>query len=93
MQLDGIGNLYQKLEALKKKLTEEGCFDKANKKSIPNFPKKNCSFRPASTGAAIRDIHSTINSRFPLAEQIQISTLVQGEKAKDDIIEKIEYAI
>ncbi len=41
---------------------------------------------------AIRDIHSTINSRFPLAEQIQISTLVQGEKAKDDIIEKIEYA-
>ncbi|MGH2257665.1 exodeoxyribonuclease VII large subunit, partial [Enterococcus faecalis] len=23
MQLDGIGNLYQKLEALKKKLTEE----------------------------------------------------------------------
>ncbi|PAI77029.1 hypothetical protein APW76_03000 [Staphylococcus aureus] len=46
----------------------------------------------ASTGAAIRDIHSTINSRFPLAEQIQISTLVQGEKAKDDIIEKIEYA-
>ncbi len=40
MQLDGIGNLYQKLEALKKKLTEEGCFDKANKKSIPKFPKK-----------------------------------------------------
>ncbi len=28
MQFDGIGNLYQKLEALKKKLTEEGCFDK-----------------------------------------------------------------
>ncbi len=41
MQLDGIGNLYQKLEALKKKLTEEGCFDKANKKSIPtSFLKK-----------------------------------------------------
>ncbi|SUK94628.1 Exodeoxyribonuclease VII large subunit [Staphylococcus aureus] len=91
MQLDGIGNLYQKLEALKKKLTEEGCFDKANKKSIPKFPKK-IAVLTASTGAAIRDIHSTINSRFPLAEQIQISTLVQGEKAKDDIIEKIEYA-
>lgn len=47
----------------------------------------------ASTGAAIRDIHSTINSRFPLAEQIQISTLVQGEKAKDDIIEKLNMQI
>ena len=44
MQLDGIGNLYQKLEALKKKLTEEGCFDKANKKSIPKFPKKKLQF-------------------------------------------------
>ncbi|EHJ08590.1 exodeoxyribonuclease VII large subunit, partial [Staphylococcus simiae CCM 7213 = CCUG 51256] len=30
----------------------------------------------------------TINSRFPLVEQIQINTLVQGEKAKDDIIRK-----
>ncbi len=36
--------------------------------------------------------HSTINSGFSISEQIQISTLVQGEKAKDDIIEKIEYA-
>ena len=49
MQLDGIGNLYQKLEALKKKLTEEGCFDKANKKSIPKFPKK-IAVLTASTG-------------------------------------------
>lgn len=40
----------------------------------------------ASTGAAIRDIHSTINSRFPLAEQIQISTLVQGEKQKTTLL-------
>lgn len=91
MQLDGIGNLYQKLEALKKKLAKEGYFDNSNKKSIPKFPKK-IAVLTASTGAAIRDIHSTINSRFPLVEQIQISTLVQGEKAKEDIIEKIEYA-
>ena len=40
----------------------------------------------ASTGAAIRDIQSTINSRYPLAEKIQISTLVQGTQAKEDII-------
>ncbi len=91
MQLDGIGNLYQKLEELKKKLSKEGYFDNSNKKSIPKFPKK-IAVLTASTGAAIRDIHSTINSRYPLVEQVQISTLVQGQQAKEDIIEKIKYA-
>ncbi|MCG2352047.1 exodeoxyribonuclease VII large subunit [Staphylococcus epidermidis] len=91
MQLDGIGNLYQKLELLKKKLKKEGYFDESNKKLIPKYPKK-IAVLTASTGAAIRDIHSTINNRYPLVEQIQISTLVQGTQARQDIIEKIQYA-
>lgn len=91
MQLDGIGNLYQKLELLKKKLKKEGYFNQSNKKLIPKYPKK-IAVLTASTGAAIRDIHSTINNRYPLVEQIQISTLVQGTQARQDIIEKIQYA-
>ena len=91
MQLDGIGNLYQKLELLKKKLKKEGYFNESNKKLIPKYPKK-IAVLTASTGAAIRDIHSTINNRYPLVEQIQISTLVQGTQARQDIIEKIQYA-
>ena len=91
MQLDGIGNLYQKLELLKKKLKKEGYFDQSNKKLIPKYPKK-IAVLTASTGAAIRDIHTTINNRYPLVEQIQISTLVQGTQARQDIIEKIQYA-
>lgn len=91
MHLDGVGNLYQRLEALKKDLTKQGLFNMEHKKPIPKFPKK-IAVLTASTGAAIRDIHSTINSRFPLVEQIQISTLVQGEQAKKDIVEKLEYA-
>ena len=91
MQLDGIGNLYQKLELLKKKLKKEGYFDQSNKKLISKYPKK-IAVLTASTGAAIRDIHSTINNRYPLVEQIQISTLVQGTQARQDIIEKIQYA-
>lgn len=91
IQLDGIGNLYQKLELLKKKLKKEGYFNQSNKKLIPKYPKK-IAVLTASTGAAIRDIHSTINNRYPLVEQIQISTLVQGTQARQDIIEKIQYA-
>lgn len=91
MQLDGIGNLYQKLEQLKKKLTKDGFFNQELNKAIPKFPKK-IAVLTAGTGAAIRDIHSTINSRYPLVEQIQLNTLVQGEQAKNDIIEKIKQA-
>lgn len=91
MQIDGIGNLYQKLEALKKKLTQAGYFNQEHKKTIPKFPKK-IAVLTAGTGAAIRDIHSTINSRYPLVEQVQINTLVQGEQSKQDIIEKLQYA-
>ncbi|RIM09397.1 exodeoxyribonuclease VII large subunit, partial [Staphylococcus cohnii] len=29
---------------------------------------------------------------YPLAEQVQINTLVQGEQAKNDIVEKIQQA-
>ena len=40
MHIDGIGNLYQKLEQLKKKLTKDGYFDSNHKKLIPKFPQK-----------------------------------------------------
>ncbi|WP_419795559.1 exodeoxyribonuclease VII large subunit [Staphylococcus equorum] len=91
MHIDGVGNLYQKLEQLKKKLTKDGFFDQNHKKLIAKFPKK-IAVLTAGTGAAIRDIHTTINSRYPLAEQVQINTLVQGEQAKNDIVEKIQQA-
>lgn len=91
MQLDGVGNLYQKLEQLKKKLTKEGYFNQEYKKPIPKYPKK-IAVLTAGTGAAIRDIHSTINSRYPLVEQIQLNTLVQGAQAEKDIIDKIQQA-
>ncbi|MEB7847580.1 exodeoxyribonuclease VII large subunit [Staphylococcus equorum] len=91
MHIDGVGNLYQKLEQLKKKLTKDGFFDQNHKKLIPKFPQK-IAVLTAGTGAAIRDIHATINSRYPLAEQVQINTLVQGEQAKNDIVEKIQQA-
>lgn len=91
MQLDGVGNLYQKFEQLKNKLMKEGYFDPAHKKPIPKYPQK-IAILTASTGAAIRDIQNTLNSRYPLAEQIKISTLVQGAQAKADIIEKLQSA-
>ena len=91
MQLDGVGLLYEKFEALKKELSEKGYFDQEHKLSIPKYPKK-IAVLTASTGAAIRDICSTLDKRYPLAEQVLMSTLVQGKGAKDNIINNIKEA-
>ena len=82
---DGIGNLYVEFEKLKKKLGKRGYFDEKHKKPIPKFPKR-IGVITASTGAAIRDIITTINRRYRLAEIILIPTLVQGERAGEDIV-------
>ena len=88
---DGVGNLYIAFEQLKKKLQAEGLFDKAHKKTIPKIPKR-VGIVTASTGAAIRDIMTTIKRRFPICETILFPTLVQGENAKDDIVRNIKRA-
>lgn len=88
---DGVGNLYIAFEQLKKKLQAEGLFDEALKKPIPRIPKR-VGIVTASTGAAIRDIMTTIKRRFPICETILFPTLVQGENAKDDIVRNIKRA-
>lgn len=91
MMEDGVGNLYVAFEQLKKKLASEGLFDDRYKKTIPKIPER-VGVITASTGAAIRDIISTINRRFPLTEVILLPSLVQGEGAKEDIVRQIKKA-
>ena len=88
---DGVGNLYIAFEKLKKKLQAEGLFDPKYKKELPKIPSR-IGIVTASTGAAIKDILSTINRRFPICETILFPSLVQGENAKEDIVEKIKQA-
>ena len=91
MDLDGIGNLYVLYEKLKKKLQEEGLFDPEHKQKIKRVPRK-IGVITAPTGAAVRDIISTINRRFPMTEIYLFPTLVQGESAKENIVRMIELA-
>ena len=91
MEQDGIGNLYVEFERLKKKLNQEGLFNQEHKKPIPKFPRK-IGIVTAPTGAAIKDILSTIARRFPLCETILFPSLVQGVMAKEDIVKNIKKA-
>ena len=91
MMEDGIGNLHIAFEQLKKKLESEGLFDQKYKKQIPLFPMK-VGIITAPTGAAVKDILSTIKRRFPVCQTILFPCLVQGEAAKDDIVKKLDIA-
>ena len=91
MMEDGVGNLYALYEKLKKELEKEGLFDQLHKKSIPKIPSK-IGVVTASTGAAIKDIISTINRRYPLCEVILFPSLVQGKDAAPDIVKNIKLA-
>ena len=91
MESDGLGNLYLMYEALKKELAEKGLFDAGHKKQIPKYPHR-IGIVTAPTGAAIKDILSTIKRRYPICETIIFPCLVQGELAKDDIVKAINEA-
>ena len=87
----GKGNLYIAFEQLKKELREAGYFDESLKKPIPKFPRK-IGVVTASTGAAIRDIVTTIKRRWPLCEIILFPSLVQGSQAPRNIVDQILLA-
>ena len=91
MKEDGIGNLYLLFEELKRRLQKEGLFSPEHKKKLPRIPKK-VGVITAATGAAVKDIISTINRRFPLTEIILFPTLVQGVGAKENIVKMINEA-
>ena len=91
MEMDGIGNLYLEFEKLKKKLASEGLFNPEHKKPIPKYP-KTIGIITAPTGAAIRDILSTIKRRFPIAKTILFPALVQGEGAKESVTRQLKKA-
>lgn len=91
MQPDGIGELYLAFEQLKKKLAAEGLFKEQWKQPIPTFPKK-IGIITASTGAVIRDIHTTIKRRYPLVQLKLFPVAVQGERAVPEIVQAIERA-
>lgn len=89
MDEDGVGSLHVAFEQLKKKLQEEGLFDSRHKKPIPKFPSV-IAVLTSPTGAAVRDIINIVNRRYPLAKIVVYPTLVQGEFAKDNIVNNLK---
>ncbi|MFB4166428.1 exodeoxyribonuclease VII large subunit [Virgibacillus sp. JSM 102003] len=91
MEPDGIGSLYLAFEQLKEKLHKQGYFDKSHKKELPKFP-QSIGVITSPTGAAVRDIVTTIKRRYPIVKTTVIPVLVQGPNAVDSIYNAINSA-
>ncbi len=88
IELAGDGQLYEKFEALKKKLEAQGLFDDSWKKKIPVHATK-VGVVTASTGAAIQDIRNIAKRRNPYIQLILYPAVVQGADAAPTIVNGI----
>ncbi len=87
----GEGALRRAFEILKKRLAAEGLFDPAHKKPLPTLPKR-IGIITSPTGAALRDVLTTLRRRFPAIGVLVYPVPVQGEGAADKIAAAIRLA-
>lgn len=91
MEPSGIGALHLAFEQLKAKLQKQNYFSAEYKKKIPPFPKK-IAVITSRDSAAVRDIMTTIEKRYPIVQLVILPVNVQGEQAAPSIVRAIERA-
>lgn len=84
----GIGALQLAFEQLKERLAAEGLFDQKRKKALPTFP-RTVGLVTSITGAAIHDILTVLQKRWPLLHIIIAPVQVQGEAAAKQIADAV----
>jgi exodeoxyribonuclease VII large subunit len=86
----GVGALYQRFLALKEELEELGLFEVERKRPIPVSPAA-IGLVTSADAAALRDIIRTLRLRWPLARVLLAPTLVQGDKAPQQIVQALAH--
>lgn len=87
----GRGALQRAFEELKARLEREGLFAMEHKQPVP-VPPQHLGLVTSGTGAAIRDILTVLNRRFPGLAITLYPTPVQGADATAGIVAAIERA-
>jgi len=91
MEEAGAGALRRAFDALKSRLHAEGLFDPAHKRPLPTLPQ--CvGIVTSPTGAAVRDVLSVLERRFPAVPAMLYPVAVQGAGAAAEIARMIDLA-
>ena len=91
MEEAGFGALQRKFEQLKQQLSDEGLFDNQHKQPMPDSV-RHIGVITSATGAAVKDILSVLDRRFPTIKISIFPTMVQGEQAAGQIVQAISDA-
>jgi exodeoxyribonuclease VII large subunit len=84
----GAGELFQRFLRLKEKLEAEGLFDPERKRELPGWPQR-VGVVTSPTSAALRDVRTVLQRRYPLVEVVLAPTPVQGAEAPAGIVEAL----
>lgn len=90
LQQYGQGLLYQKFLQLKEKLENEGYFEANRKKTLP-LNIQRIGVITSKTGAVLQDIINVVTRRNPSVDIVLYDVSVQGNYAKNQIIEGINF--
>lgn len=85
----GVGDLYQRFEELKQKLSDEGLFDVERKRELPAYPRA-IGIVTSADAAAFQDVQNVLRRRYPIVEIVLAPCLVQGDLAPPMIVDSIE---
>ncbi len=91
MEQAGFGLLQRRYEELKAKLQSEGLFDDDQKKALPKQA-RHLAVVTSPTGAAVRDVLSVLERRFPALPITIIPSQVQGDDAPDQLVNALTKA-
>jgi len=89
IQEAGEGELEKAFRDLKRKLEQEGLFDPDLKRELPSWPSR-IAVVTSPTGAAIRDVLSTLQRRWPCARVFVLPVHVQGDQAVPEIVRALD---
>jgi exodeoxyribonuclease VII large subunit len=87
----GEGALRRAFDALKQRLSQEGLFDIAHKKSLPRLPRR-LGIITSPSGAVLHDMLTTLHRRFPAIPVLVYPVPVQGMEAAEKIAAAIRHA-
>lgn len=91
MKQDGLGDLYLEFEKRKQDLLRAGYFDESHKKAKPDFI-ENIGVVTGAQAAALQDVLSTIQRRWPMMKVTLYPSLVQGSLAPKSLIQSLKEA-